>query len=105
MSAAGVKTVVVASQDGGTLAYVQSSGRPDVIVRTIHSRWRVSAWHRGLDEAGFDDMASLEAAAPYCGIDPTDTSGSHKLRWPLQQTPVQLKPTFDAMMSLYEETQ
>ncbi len=105
VSAAGVKTAVVASQDGATLAYVQSSGQPVVMVLTVHSRWRVSAWHRSLDEAGFDDMASSEEAAPYCGIDRTDTSGSHKARWPLQQTPVQLRPTFDDMMSLHEQTQ
>lgn len=101
VSAAGMKRAVVASQDGATLAYVQSSGQPVVMVRTIHNRWRVSAWHRSLDEAGFDGMAPSEVAAPYCGIDRTDASGRHKVRWPLQQTPVHLKPTFDAMMSLH----
>jgi len=105
LSAAGVKTAVVASQDGATLAYVQSSGQSDVMVRTIHNRWRVSAWHRSLDESGFDEMASSEGGAPYCGIERTDTSAGHTVRWPLQQTPVHLRSMFEAMMSLHEGTQ
>lgn len=102
VSKAGVRTGVAASQDGATLAYVQSPDQPAVMVRTIHSRSRVSGWHDSLDLAEFEAMRTSPNAKPYCAIERSDSGGTHIVSWPEGQTPVSLAPTFDAMMRLHD---
>jgi hypothetical protein len=103
VSETGVRTGVAASQDGATLAYVQSNGQPERMVRTVHNRSMVSSWHRSLDQAGFDDTPTSDSAAPYCGIDRTSVLASHSVRWPMHEPPRHLQPIFAAIMQLHVE--
>ena len=71
------------------------------MVRTVHNRASVSAWHAALDQAGLEALQLPATTQPYCAIERTGPAGSHKARWPRGETPTGLAPVFDVIMALH----
>lgn len=101
ISADGLRTGVDASQDGATLAYVEALDGTRKMVRTLHSRQKVSLWHVALDAAGFDAMEVPEAAGPHCGIERLRHGKTHTVHWPKGETPSALLDVFGSIMELH----
>lgn len=101
ISADGLRTGVDASQDGATLAYVEALDGTWTMVRTVHSRRKVSLWHVALDAAGFDAMEMPGSAGPHCAIERLRYGKTHAVSWPEGETPSALLDVFGAIMELH----
>lgn len=99
----GLRTGVDASQDGAALAYIEAPNGTRTMIRTLHSRHKVSLWHVALDTAGFDAMEMPAAAGPHCVIERLRHGKTHAVNWPKGETPSALLDVFGSIMELHDD--